>query len=495
MQSDRLLRKSALLIIAIVAATSLTTLPLISQSFQNPPPTSSVVPHDMSTMSDSNNNNTATNSTNNTSSTNTNPTSSSSISVADYDKMKHCTTDRTKQPTSIQYLENFNCGRVSVNSSNNGTVTREFTIIVKENQNVTISTKGHWMPAWTFNGTIPGPTMRMTEGDHVKITLINDANKTHPHSIHMHSVHPAVKDGVEAGSVAPGHSFTYDFIASPFGIYPYHCHVEPIADHVNRGLYGMFIIDPKTPRPQMHEMAMMLNGYDLNLDQEGPFQLPKPGVFKNIDVGEDRDNELYSVNGVAFEYMEHPIHLKLGEPVRVYLVNMLEFDRVNSLHLHGNMFNYIPSGTSMQPEYKNDIVTLSPGDRGIMEFTPPINGRYMFHAHQAEFASKGWTGFFDVTTDGKSATNTNTAAYNMGATAMADMVVTANDTGGDAEKSSAQSSATGDSGNDTPSDGGDKGTTTSKSAAADDNNNNDASSSTKSSSSKSSNEDNNFFGR
>jgi FtsP/CotA-like multicopper oxidase with cupredoxin domain len=405
---------------------------------------------------------------------------SSKISVADYDKMKHCTTDRTIQPTAIQYLENFNCGRVSVNSSN-GTVTREFTIIVKENQIVTISTKGHWMPAWTFNGTIPGPTMRMTEGDHVKITLINDANNTHPHSIHMHSIHPGVMDGVEVGIVAPGHSFTYDFIASPFGVYPYHCHVEPIADHINRGLYGMFIIDPKTPRPQMHEMAMMLNGYDLNLDQEGPFVLPKPGVFKDFDVGSDRDNELYSVNGVAFEYIDRPIHLKLGEPVRIYLVNMLEFDRVNSFHLHGNMFNYFPAGTSMQPEFQNDIVTLSPGDRGIIEFTPQYNGRYMFHAHQAEFASKGWTGFFDVTTDGESSTDTNTAAYSMGATAMANMVNMANDTGGnDDEKSSSQSSAatTGGDSNVNGADGVDKGTTSNSTAAAGDNNN-DTSSITK----------------
>jgi len=193
-------------------------------------------------------------------------------------------------------------------------------------------------------------------------------------------------------------------------------------------------------------MAMMLNGYDLNLDQEGPFELPKPGVFKNFDVGSDRDNELYSVNGVAFEYMKHPVNLKLGEPVRIYLVNMLEFDRVNSFHLHGSMFNYIPSGTSMHPEYKNDIVTMSPGDRGIMEFTPHYVGRYMIHAHQIEFGSKGWSGFLDVTTDGKSSTNTNTAAYSMAAAGMADMVKIANDTGGaDDNKSSSSTSDSADS--------------------------------------------------
>jgi len=209
-------------------------------------------------------------------------TKSSNISVANYDKMKHCTTDTSKKPTSIEYLTYFNCGDVSIDKSN-GTVTREFTLVVKENVKVPISTKGHWLPAWTFNGTIPGPTMRMTEGDHVKVTLINSKDSKHSHSLHMHSIHSSTMDGVESGIVAPGQSYTYDFIAKPFGLYPYHCHVEPIQDHVNRGLYGMFIIDPKTPRPQMHEMAMLMNGYDLNLDQEGPFELPKPGVFKNLD--------------------------------------------------------------------------------------------------------------------------------------------------------------------------------------------------------------------
>ena len=77
----------------------------------------------------------------------------------------------TKKPTSIQYLTHFNCGRVS--QDENGQTIREFTLIVEEDQNVTISNAGHYFDAWTFNGTVPGPTMRMTEGDLVKINVIN----------------------------------------------------------------------------------------------------------------------------------------------------------------------------------------------------------------------------------------------------------------------------------------------------------------------------------
>lgn len=331
------------------------------------------------------------------------------ISVKDYDAMKNCTTDTSKQPTSIEYLTFFNCGRVS--ESQDGQTVREFTLIVSENKTVDIMDGGYKFKAWTFNGTVPGPTMRVTEGDLVRITLINPESNTRSHSLHMHSIHPAAMDGVEGeGIVAPGKSFTYEFVAQPFGVYPYHCHVAPVADHVNRGLYGMLIIDPKEPRPQMHEMAMLMNGYDLNFDQEGPNFIPTPEEANNDEMPEieERDNELYSVNGKAFDYMYHPIELVQGEKYRIYLVTMLEFDLVDSIHIHGGMFEYYPPGTSKTPQMVNDVITLGQGDRGIIELSYPYPGKYMFHTHINEFADKGWMSFFNVVPN--NGTTTDTAA-------------------------------------------------------------------------------------
>jgi manganese oxidase len=321
----------------------------------------------------------------------------SAISVKEYDKMKNCALDRSKVPTSIEYLTYFNCGRVS--ELPNGTTVREFTLIVRENKPVEVMDGGYMFKAWTFNGTIPGPTMRMTEGDHVKITLINDKSSRHAHSIHMHSIHSAEMDGVEGkGIVEPGKNFTYQFVAQPYGVYPYHCHVSPVFDHINRGLYGMFIIDPKEPRPQMKEFAMLMNGYDFNYDAEGPVFIPSKEEVNTGEIpqSDERDNELYSVNGKAFDYVNHPIQLVVGEKYRIYLVNMLEFDKVNNIHVHGTMFNYYPAGTSKQPEELTDIVTLAQGDRGIIELSYKYPGRYMFHAHINEFADKGWMSFFNV---------------------------------------------------------------------------------------------------
>jgi manganese oxidase len=342
-----------------------------------------------------------------------NNTPKKSVSVEDYDVMKNCTTDRSKKPTSIEYLTFFNCGRVS--ESQNGQTVREFTLIARENQSIEVMDGGYVFKAWTFNGTIPGPTMRVTEGDLVKITLVNDKNNTRSHSLHMHSIHPGEIDGVEGkGIVAPGESFTYEFVAQPFGVYPYHCHVSPVADHISRGLYGMLIIDPKEPRPQMPEMVMMMNGYDFNYDMEGPAFIPtaEEAVNNEMPDVEERDNELYSVNGKAFDYVNHPVELVAGQEYRIYLVNMLEFDLVNSIHVHGTMFEYYPSGTSKDPQEVNDIVTLGQGDRGILELSYPYPGRYMFHTHINEFADKGWMSFFNVS--GNSSSSSSTAITGSG---------------------------------------------------------------------------------
>ncbi|HKQ20772.1 MAG TPA: multicopper oxidase domain-containing protein [Nitrososphaeraceae archaeon] len=364
------------------------------------------------------------------------------ISQEQYDKIKNCATDLSKKPTPVEYLTYFNCGHVSKDES--GRTIRQFTLIVEENQKIPVSYEGHILDAWTFNGTIPGPTIRVTEGDIVRIRVINSNENSNPHSLHTHSIHYAKNDGVSmggypGGAISPGRSFTYEFVAQPYGVYPYHCHVDPIADHINRGLYGMMIIDPLEPRPQMTEMAMLLNGYDLDLDLEGPTKIPPAALFQNVedsnmtesmtdnetstdanmtfvssdtesadqqeDSGDDessdedsgdRVNDIYTVNGKAFDYMMNPIVLQTGKPYRIFLVNMLEFDLVNSFHLHGAMFNYYTAGTDETPDYHTDIVTLSQGDRGIMEFTYAYPGTYMFHAHQTEFTDLGWMGLFDV---------------------------------------------------------------------------------------------------
>ena len=268
-----------------------------------------------------------------------------------------------------RFLTHFDSGRVSKLA--NGRTLREWDIVAGDIE-VEVA-PGVFYPAWTYNGQVPGTTFRCTEGDRLRFNFSNGS--VHPHTIHFHGIHPPQMDGVEP-VVQPGGTFVYEFDAKPFGIHPYHCHTLPLARHIHKGLYGAFIVDPPGGRAAAHEMVMILNAFDTNFDGE---------------------NEIYAVNTVAFHYMKHPIKVKVGELIRVYLVNMTEFDPINSFHLHAGMFKLYRTGTRLDQYEYTDNVLMGQGERHILEFTLEYPGKYMFHAHQSELAELGWMGFFEAT--------------------------------------------------------------------------------------------------
>jgi FtsP/CotA-like multicopper oxidase with cupredoxin domain len=255
-----------------------------------------------------------------------------------------------------------------------GRVVREWTLYAAD-QELEVA-PGVRFPAWTFNQRVPGPTLRAREGELLRITFENQSS--HPHTIHFHGIHVATMDGIPgvgAGLIEPGASTTYEFDALPFGMHLYHCHVRPLAEHIAKGLYGAFIIDPKDGREDADELVMVMNGFDTNFD---------------------RTNEVYAVNTIGFAYMEQPIRVARNELVRIYLANLLEYDLINSFHLHGNFFHYYPTGTALEPAEFTDTIMQCQGQRGILEWRFADPGLYMFHAHQSEFAELGWQGFFEV---------------------------------------------------------------------------------------------------
>jgi len=255
-----------------------------------------------------------------------------------------------------------------------GRVLREWELFATE-QEIEIA-PGIKFAAWSYNGRVPGPTLRAREGERLRITFRNASR--HPHTIHFHGIHPAEMDGVPGagdGQIPPGGSTVYEFDALPAGLHLYHCHVRPLAEHIAKGLYGAFIIDPKQERAEADELVMVLNGFDTNFD---------------------RANEFYAANTIPFAYMDRPIQVKRNELIRIYLVNVLEYDLINSFHLHGNLFEYYPTGTMRAPTEFTDVITQCQGQRGVLEWRFPTPGKFMFHAHQSEFTELGWQGFFEV---------------------------------------------------------------------------------------------------
>ena len=277
-------------------------------------------------------------------------------------------------PTEL--LRDFDHGKTRRLAS--GRVLREWEIVAHDREiEVTPEVK---YEAWTYNGRVPGPTLRAREGERLRIRFVNGSE--HPHTMHFHGIHPAQMDGVPGigeglggGQIAPGEAFAYEFEAEPFGLHLYHCHVAPLASHISRGLYGAFVVDPKKGRPEADEMVMVMNGFDTNFD---------------------RSNEVYAVNTIGFHYVNEPIRVRRDELVRIYLVNVLEFDPINSFHVHANFFHHYPTGTSLEPNELTDTVIQGQGQRAVLELKFPFDGDYMFHAHVSEFAELGWTGFFRV---------------------------------------------------------------------------------------------------
>ena len=253
-----------------------------------------------------------------------------------------------------------------------GSLLREYEIVAVDRE-IEIA-PGVYFPAWTFNGQVPGPTIRATEGDRLRITFVNAGS--HPHTMHFHGWHPPEMDGsMPEHQVMPGGRFVYEFDAEPFGMHLYHCHAVPLKRHIHKGLYGAFIVDPKKPRPEADEFIMMMNGFDTNFDA---------------------DNEVYAVNTVANYFMNEPIKVEVGKLVRIYLANVTEFDLINSLHLHGMFFDVFRTGTSLTSTESTDTVMLCQGERAVLETRFRYPGKFMFHAHQSEFAELGWMGLFEA---------------------------------------------------------------------------------------------------
>lgn len=268
-------------------------------------------------------------------------------------------------PTAM--LTDFDYGRVSTLS--NGQTLREYDIFAVDKE-IEIA-PGIVFPAWTYNGRVPGPTIRCTEGDRIRVHFVNGS--AHPHSIHFHGFHTAQMDGLEP--VPSGSEFTYEFDAEPFGLHLYHCHVMPLKRHIHKGLYGGFIVDPRQGRPPAHELFMMMNAFDTNFDSA---------------------NEVYAVNTVGFHYQRHPIQIKVDELIRIYVINIVEFDLINSFHLHANFFDVYRTGTRLATSEFTDTIMLAQGERAILETRFRQPGQYMFHAHVSEFAELGWLGMFEV---------------------------------------------------------------------------------------------------
>ncbi|MDQ7857772.1 MAG: multicopper oxidase domain-containing protein [Armatimonadota bacterium] len=208
--------------------------------------------------------------------------------------------------------------------------------------------------AMAYNGQVPGPTIRVTEGDRVRVVLTNRLRE--PTTIHFHGVVlPNAMDGVPyvtQPSVKPGERFTYEFAARPAGSHMYHSHFG--SEQVSLGLLGAFVVEPRDaarePKVDL-DVVMILND----------------GLHG------------YTINGKGFP-ATHPIVVRQGQRIRMRWMN--EGQLIHPMHLHGMPMTVIARDGYPQPQpWKADTINVAPGERWdvIVEATEP--GTWALHCH------------------------------------------------------------------------------------------------------------------
>ena len=227
--------------------------------------------------------------------------------------------------------------------------------------------------AWTYNGTVPGPMIRVPEGDKVRIVFKNELPQ--PTTIHWHGIAvPNAMDGipdVTQKPVQPGETFIYEFVASPAGTFMYHSHYEGDLQ-VSAGLYAPFIIDPKEPASPQPDVDVNLMVSEMLIKGGQTYAaMPMAGMEPNY----------FTINGKAFPETE-TIQVKKGQLVRIRIAAIGQF--VHPFHLHGVPFKIVATDGHPVPEaaqLTKDTVLVSPGERYDIEFVATEVGQWMLHCH------------------------------------------------------------------------------------------------------------------
>lgn len=227
--------------------------------------------------------------------------------------------------------------------------------------------------AWTYNGTVPGPLMRVVEGDQVRVVFTNELPEAT--TVHFHG-NPLTNrmDGVPnvtQNPVEPGESFAYEFTAGPRGTFWYHSHLNTDTQ-IGLGLYAPLIIDPaqRETTPPDVDVTLMLSEWRVVDGLTYP-SMPMAGAEPNY----------FTINGKAFPSTE-TINIQVGQRVRIRFINAGQF--VHPMHTHGTSFQITATDGHPVPELAQltkDTVAVAPGERYDIEFVATEPGMWAVHCH------------------------------------------------------------------------------------------------------------------
>lgn len=249
------------------------------------------------------------------------------------------------------------------------------------------------MNYWTFDKQVPGPLIRVKEGDTVTIHLTNHESSLHNHNIDLHAV-TGPGGGAAVTEVAPGETKTFSFKALHPGLFVYHCAVGNIPSHMTHGMYGMILVDPKEGLPPVDKEFYIMQGefYSTGgVGKKGLQVFDTQGMLDGIPSYVVFNGKVGGVNG--------KMQAEVGDVVRVYFgnggVNLL-----SSFHLIGEIFDKVYHEAAIAEDtVHRDIqtTTVNAGGATIVEFDLQYPGNYVFVDHALARTDKGAWGVLEVT--------------------------------------------------------------------------------------------------
>lgn len=241
---------------------------------------------------------------------------------------------------------------------------------------------------WTYNGTMPGPTLHGRVGDRFVITLVNDTDMGHSIDFHAGQVSP----DRPMRTIAPGQSLVYRFTATHSGIWLYHCSTMPMAAHIANGMFGAVVIDPPNLPPVAHSYLLI----------QSELYLGAQGGSVDVDKALAEKPDAVVFNGYVNQYDADPLTAKVGQRVRIWVLDAGP-NRPSDFHVVGGQFDTVfKEGAYLLRRHNPEqgaaqVLSLGAAQGGFVEMSFPQAGHYPFVSHLMVDAERGAHGIIDVT--------------------------------------------------------------------------------------------------
>jgi nitrite reductase (NO-forming) len=239
---------------------------------------------------------------------------------------------------------------------------------------------------WTFNNTVPGPMLRVREGDTVEIDLSNAVDAGVTHSIDLHAVN-GPGGGASVMQIPAGENGSFKFEALTPGVYVYHCATPMVAEHIASGMYGLIVVEPKGGLPQVdHEYYLMQGDFYLQ-GQRGDEGLRAFDLTKMLD---ERPDYVLFNGGVGSLSGANALTASVGQSIRVFF-GVGGPNLSSSFHVIGTIFDrvYAEGSLTSPPETNVQTTHVSVGGATVVEFTPRVPGTYTIVDHSLARMDKG----------------------------------------------------------------------------------------------------------